>query len=158
MKIVNAVLAAVILLVAGYAIFGQVGMFLMVALASVGGLLQARVRIPAPPPRPSPPRQRQQANAAFVAYRRIETALDQGQTSRRLFDHMARPLLQRLLAALLADRRGVDMAKDVRPGREAVGNELWPLLDPARPASDDSWTPGPSTQALAQIVDRLEDL
>lgn len=78
--------------------------------------------------------------------------------SRRLFDHAARPLLQRLLAALLADRRRVDMANDGRAARAALGDDLWPLLDPARPASNDSWEPGVSEQTLARIVDRLEDL
>jgi hypothetical protein len=158
MKVVNIALAAAILLVVGYAVFGQLGLFTVVALAAVAGLLAARFRIPAPPPRSSPPRQGPHTNAAFVAYRRIETALAQARMSRRLFDHMARPLLQRLLAALLADRRRVDMAKDIPAAREAVGADLWPLLDPARPASGDSWTPGPSAQTLARIADRLEEL
>lgn len=158
MKVVNIALAAAILLVVGYAVFGQLGLFTVVALAAVAGLLAARFRIPAPPPRSSPPRQGPHLNAAFMAYRRIETALAQARMSRRLFDHTARPLLQRLLAALLADRRRVDMAKDIPAAREAVGADLWPLLDPARPASGDSWTPGPSTQTLARIADRLEDL
>jgi hypothetical protein len=158
MKAVNIALALAILLVVGYAAGGQLGLFAVVALAAVAALLAARLRIPAPPPRPSPPRQAQHMHAAFVAYRRIVSALDQGCTSRRLFDLTARPLLQRLLAALLADRRRVDMAKDNRAAREAIGGDLWPLLDPARPASGDSWTPGPSTQTLARIVDRMEDL
>jgi hypothetical protein len=158
MKAANIALAAAVLLVAGYAVGGQLGLFAAVALAAVAMLLAARLRIPAAPRRPSPPRRARYANAAFAAYRRIETALDQARMSRRVFDHTARPLLQRLLAALLADRRRVDMAKDIRAAREAVGADLWPLLDPARPASDDSRTPGPSTQTLARIVDRLEDL
>jgi hypothetical protein len=158
MKAANIALAAAVLLVAGYAVGGQLGLFAAVALAAVAMLLAARLRIPAAPRRSSPPRRARDANAAFAAYRRIETALDQARMSRRVFDHTARPLLQRLLAALLADRRRVDMAKDIRAAREAVGDDLWPLLDPARPASGDSWTTGPSTQTLARIVDRLEDL
>jgi hypothetical protein len=158
MKAVNIALAAAVLLVAGYAVGGQLGLFAAVALAAIAGLLATRLRIPAAPRRPSPPRRARHANAAFAAYRRIESALDQARMSRRVFDHTARPLLQRLLAALLADRRRVDMAKDIRAAREAVGADLWPLVDPARPASGDSRTPGPSTQVLARIADRLEDL
>ena len=158
MNAANIALAAAVLLVAGYAVGGQLGLFAAVALAAIAGLLAARLRIPAALRRSSPPRRARDANAAFAAYRRIETALDQARMSRRVFDHTARPLLQRLLAALLADRRRVDMAKDIRAAREAVGDDLWPLLDPARPASGDSWTPGPSTQTLARIVDRLEDV
>ncbi|HCU97495.1 MAG TPA: hypothetical protein DHU96_34235 [Actinobacteria bacterium] len=151
-------LAGTIMLAAGYAVGGQLGLFAVVALAAVVGLLAARLRIPPPPSRPSPARHEQHPNAAFAAYRRIESALDQARMSRRLFDHAARPLLQRLLAALLADRRRVDMANDGRAARAALGDDLWPLLDPARPASNDSWEPGVSEQTLARIVDRLEDL
>jgi hypothetical protein len=158
MTVVLISLAAVVLLAAGYAVGGQLGLFAVVALACVAGLLAARLRIPAPVSRPSPARREQHLNAAFAVYRRIETALDQGRMSRRLFDHTARPLLYRLLAALLADRRRLDITRDIRAAREAVGEDLWPLLDPARPASGDSRAPGPSGQTLTQIVDRLEDL
>jgi hypothetical protein len=151
-------LGAVILLAAGYAVGGQVGLFAVVALAAVAGLLAARLRIPAPPSRSSPPQREQHPNAAFAAYRRIEGVLDQARMSGRLFDHTARPLLYRLLAALLADRRRVDLTSDIWAAREALGDDLWLLLDPARPASEDSREPGVSGQTLTRIVDRLEDL
>ena len=67
-------------------------------------------------------------------------------------------MLQRLLAALLADRHHVDIGKDPRPAREQVGDDLWPFLDPARQASGDSRAPGVSLETLTKIVDRLEDL
>ncbi|HUL25575.1 MAG TPA: hypothetical protein VLW44_07365 [Streptosporangiaceae bacterium] len=155
-------LAAAVMLAAGYAVGGQAGLLAVVALAATVALLAARLRIPAPPaspPRPPASRQeQQQAGAEFAAYRHIEAALGQAQVSPRHFGHTARPLLQRLLAALLADRRRVDMASDPGAAREAIGDELWPLLDPARPASEDSRQPGVSEQTIARIVDRLEDL
>jgi hypothetical protein len=152
-------LAAAVMLAAGYAVGGQAGLLAVVALAATVALLAARLRIPAPPSRPPASRQeQQQAGGEFAAYRHIEAALGQAQVSPRHFGHTARPLLQRLLAALLADRRGVDMASDPGAAREAVGDELWPLLDPARPASEDSRQPGVSEQTIARIVDRLEDL
>jgi hypothetical protein len=154
---VVALLGAAVMLAAGYAAGGQVGLLAVVALAAVAGLLTARLRIP-PPARRPPPRQEQPAGGEFTAYRRIESALALGQTSQRLFDHTARPLLQRLLAALLADRRRLDLTKNPQAAREAVGDDLWPLIDPARPASDDSRSPGVSEQTIARIVDRLEDL
>jgi hypothetical protein len=150
-------LSAAIMLAAGYAVGAQTGLLAVVTLATVAGLLTARLRIPAPT-RPPPPQPEQDPGDEFAAYRRIETALSQGQVSRRHFDHAARPLLQRLLAVLLADRRRVDIAKDTGAARAAVGDDLWPLLDPARPASEDSRPPGISEQTIARIVDRLEDL
>jgi hypothetical protein len=154
---VVALLGAAVMLAAGYAAGGQVGLLAVVALAAVAGLLTARLRIP-PPVRRPPPRQEQPAGGEFTAYRRIESALALGQTSQRLFDYTARPLLQRLLAALLADRRRLDLTKNPQAAREAVGDDLWPLIDPARPASGDSRPPGVSGQIIARIVDRLEDL
>jgi hypothetical protein len=154
---VGALLGAAVMLAAGYAAGGQVGLLAVAALAAVAGLLTARLRIP-PPVRPPPPRQEERAGGEFTAYRRIQSALALGQTSPRLFDYTARPLLQRLLAALLADRRRLDLTGDPQAAREAVGDDLWPLIDPARPASGDSRPPGVSEQTVARIVDRLEDL
>jgi hypothetical protein len=155
---VAAVLGAAVMLGAGYAAGGQVGLLAVVALAAVAGLLTARLRIPPSPRPPRPPRPEQPAGGESAAYRRIQSALALAQSSQRLFDYTARPLLQRLLAALLADRRRLDLTGDARAAREAVGDDLWPLLDPARPTSDDSRPPGVSEQTIARIVDRLEDL
>jgi hypothetical protein len=130
----------------------------MVALGTVAALLTARLRIPPPAREPRPSRPEQPAAGEFTAYRRTESALALAQSSRRLFDYTARPLLQRLLVALLADRRRLDLTRDPQAAREAVGDDLWPLLDPARPASGDSRPPGVSEQTIARIVDRLEDL
>ncbi|HEY7360682.1 MAG TPA: hypothetical protein VH642_07720 [Streptosporangiaceae bacterium] len=152
-----AVLGTAVMLAAGYAAGGQVGLLAVVVLAAVAGLLPARLRIP-PPVRRPPPRREQPTGGEFMAYRRIQSALALAQTSQRLFDHTARPLLQRLLAALLADRRRLDLTRDPQAAREAVGDDLWPLIDPARPASGDSRPPGVSKQTIARIVDRLEDL
>jgi hypothetical protein len=152
-----ALLGTAVMLAAGYAVGGQAGLLAVVVLAAAAGLLTARLRIPSPP-RPLRPRPEQQAGPRFSAYRRIESALGQAQISQRHFDHGTRPMLQRLLAARLADRRRLDLARDTRAAREALGEDLWPLLDPARPASSDSRPPGVSEQTIARITDRLEDL
>ena len=155
---VAVLVGAAVMLAAGYAAGGQVGLLAAVALAAIAGLLTARLRIPPPPRPPRPPRQEQPGGGEFTAYRRIQSALALAQSSQRLFDYTARPLLQRLLAALLADRRRLDLTRDTQAAREAVGDDLWPLIDPARPASDDSRPPGVSEQTIARIVNRLEDL
>jgi hypothetical protein len=147
---------AAIVLVAGYAVGGPAGLFVLVALAAVAGLLVARLRIAPPIPRPRP--RRADPDRAFASYQRIETAVSLAQASQRFFDHGLRPLLQRLLAVLLADRRRLDISKDPGAARAAVGDDLWPLLDPARPASNNTREPGVSEQTLARLADRLEEL
>jgi hypothetical protein len=155
---VVALLGAAVMLGAGYAAGGQAGLLALVALGAVAALLTARLRIPPPLRAPRPPRPEQLTGGEFTAYRRIQSALAMAQSSQRLFDYTARPLLQRLLTALLADRRRLDLTRDARAAREAVGDDLWPLIDPARPASADSSPPGVSEQTITRIIDRLEDL
>ncbi len=151
-------LGAVIVLAAGYAAAGQVGLLAAAAAAAVAALLAARLRIPSPRPRPAPSRQARVLNPEFRGYRHIEVALGEGRASARHFDLVTRPLLQRLLAALLAERRHLTISQDPGAAREAVGGDLWPFLDPGRPASGDSRAPGVSPETLTKIVDRLEDL
>ncbi|MFF4579642.1 hypothetical protein [Streptomyces sp. NPDC001389] len=65
-----------------------------------------------------------------------------------------RPRLQRLFAARLAERHGVEMHRDPRRARELVGAELWPWIDPGAP------TPRPTLAepVLRSLLDRLEAL
>ena len=151
-------LAAVIVLAASYAAAGESGLLAITGLAALAALLTARLKIPGasrPAPGSAPARFR---NPAFPRYRQIHVALGEAQVSQRHFDMITRPLLQRLLAALVADRHGADMSSDVTAAREALGGDVWPLLDPARPASADSSAPGVSLDTLAAIVERLEDM
>jgi hypothetical protein len=152
------VLGAVIVLAAGYAVGGQAGMFALVALAAVVAVLAARLRIPPSRPPPAARREAPPREPGFRGYRRIENALAEARVSRRHFDLVTRPLLQRLLAALFADRRRADVTKDIHAAREVVGEDLWPLLDPARPATADSSERGVGAETMARVVDRMEEL
>jgi hypothetical protein len=152
-------LAAVIVLAGSYAAAGQAGLLVLAGLAGVAALLAARLRIPGPPPPAGTSRRPARLpNPEFPGYRRIHVALSEARVSGRLFDLLTRPLLQRLLAALLADRRRTDISKNPQAAREAMGGDLWPLLDPSRPATQDSSAPGVSLETLTAIVDRLEDV
>ena len=65
-----------------------------------------------------------------------------------------RPQLQRLFAARLAERRGVELRRSPQRARGLVGPELWPWIDPAVPP------PGPviPEAVLRALLDRLETL
>jgi MoxR-like ATPase len=91
------------------------------------------------------------APGGYPAYRRIEAALVSARASRRLFDYETRPMLHRQLTALLADRHGIDMARDPEAARAALGDDLWPLLDPGRPPSGNSAEQGIPAPTLARI-------
>ncbi|MEW1637061.1 hypothetical protein AB0469_23645 [Streptomyces sp. NPDC093801] len=84
--------------------------------------------------------------------RRVADALgDDGEEHLRT---VMRPQLQRLFAARLAERHGVEVHRDPERARELVGAELWPWIDPGAP------TPRPTLPepVLRSLLDRLEAL
>ncbi|WUH95386.1 hypothetical protein OG900_37970 [Streptomyces sp. NBC_00433] len=71
------------------------------------------------------------------------------------FTATLRPQLQRLFAARLAERHGVDMHRSPKRAEALVGADLWPWIDPAhRPAH----RPDDPEQVLRALLDRLEAL
>ncbi|MFG1807996.1 hypothetical protein [Streptomyces sp. NPDC049040] len=66
-----------------------------------------------------------------------------------------RPQLQRLFAARLAERHGVDLHRSPERAEAMIGAELWPWIDPAhRPAQP----PDDPERVLRALLDRLEAL
>jgi hypothetical protein len=78
--------------------------------------------------------------------------------SRRHFDQVTRPLLERVTAALLQARRGLDLHRHPGAARELLGEHAWKLVDPARPASEDSAARGVDLGDIEDLLSRLEEL
>ncbi|TDD88719.1 hypothetical protein [Actinomadura rubrisoli] len=95
--------------------------------------------------------------AAFVTYRKIESSLRWAGTSQAHYDRIVRPLLSRLLAERLLERRGVDMAARPDLARDIVGPELWPFFDPAAAGAGDDRRRGVGDDVLRRLVERLEE-
>lgn len=135
---------------AGYAVAGSCGLLVVTAALGVLALVTAWLAITVTTAPGTRSDQVGRVNAAFSSYWRIESALTAG----RRLDQEARPMLWRLLTALLADRRRVDPVKDPDAARQAIGADVWPLLaQPREPGA-----PGITTAALTTIADRLEEL
>jgi hypothetical protein len=94
----------------------------------------------------------------FPAYAKISSDLSWAPVSQWHYDHGLRPLLSRLFESLLAERHRVDLTADPERARSLVGDDVWPLIDPAGPPSFDSRAPGTDLPTLTRIVDRLEQL
>jgi hypothetical protein len=94
----------------------------------------------------------------FPAYAKISSDLGWAPVSQWHYDHGLRPLLGRLFESVLAERHRVDLTADPDRARTLVGDDIWPLIDPSRPASSDSRAPGTDLRTLTRIVDRLEQL
>ena len=96
--------------------------------------------------------------ADFPAYRKIAADVGWASFSRRHYDYVVRPLLIRVLAAVLAERHRIDLTTQPERARQLVGEDLWPLVDPGARRSEDSHAPGVSLAAITRVVDRLEEL
>jgi len=96
--------------------------------------------------------------ADFPTYAKISSDLGWAPVSQWHYDHGLRPLLARLAASALAEHHRVDMATNPARAASLIGEEIWPHIDPSRPASFDSKAPGADLPTLTRIVDRLEQL
>ncbi|WP_433228299.1 hypothetical protein [Actinomadura formosensis] len=162
MRAVARVLAAGFALVAGYLVAGTPAVVLLAAGLTVLGLLAARAAVPAALPALEAVAGEETRGTddlqQFSSYWRINRAVSWSQVSARHYDSTARPLLTRLLAVALADGHGIDLSREPERARELLGEELWPLLDPGRPASGDTFVPGPDSATLHAVAIRLEEL
>ena len=96
--------------------------------------------------------------ADFPTYAKISSDLSWAPVSQWHYDHGIRPLLTRLATSALAEHHRVDLVATPARARSLVGEEIWPHIDPSRPASFDSKAPGADLPTLTRIVDRLEQL
>jgi hypothetical protein len=153
----------VALLDAGYAAGKVAGLALAGTALALVGILTARTAIPSGRKKARAEAEKRRADAAasqadFPAFLEISSDVTWATVSQRHFDHGIRPRLARLLDARLAERHGITVAGQPERARELAGEDLWPLIDPARPLSENSNSPGVSLVKLARIVTRLEEL
>jgi hypothetical protein len=156
---VSAVLAAVGLAAAGtaaYAVAGARGLAVAGTVLALAVLLAARLAlVPAAPHRPGRRKRPAPGVSAedFPAFRQIVADLGWAGASRRHYDHVTRPVFTRLAGTAQADRGISQEAAEAR-----AGSDLWPLMDPSAPLSNNSEAPGVDAATLGRIVDRLERL
>lgn len=144
------------LLLAGAAVlfagsqFGTAGALVVGQLLAALGLLALLGGLPprsrAQPLRPlGSGRQRER----FPGYVRLHGIVLMASDGRPL-DRALRPTLQRIVEAQLGKRSAEDL-------RAHLGEQVWQLVDPARPAADAPQR-GLDLDALAAVLDRLETL
>jgi len=156
---VSAALAAVGLAAAGtaaYAVAGARGLAVAGTVLAIAVLVAARLAIVPAAPHPTGRRKRPAPGVSaedFPAFRQIVADLGWAGASRRHYDHVTRPVFTRLVGTAQADRGISQEAAEAR-----AGSDLWPLMDPSAPLSNNSEAPGVDAATLGRIVDRLERL
>jgi hypothetical protein len=145
---------------AAYAAAGPRGAVIAGTILATGAVLIARGTVPPGPRRAGRRRAETAAVQAtdFPGHGRISSGVSWAGTSRRHYDRITRPILVRLVGAALEERHRVDIRRQPDEARRLVGEDLWPLVDPSAPASDDSEGPGVGLATLARITDILEQL
>lgn len=96
--------------------------------------------------------------AGFPSYRQLLATLGWSEVSGRHYDSGVRPVLQEVAAARLALTRGIDLEREPAAARAALGEELWDLVDPGRPARTDAIGAGVPLATVERLVARLEAL
>lgn len=101
----------------------------------------------------------------FLGFWRTRSDLLDATASLGAWDQGLRPRLVNLLAARLSERHGISLADDPDGARALLEagprprHDLWPWIDPRRPASQDAASrPGIPANVLAALIDRLEKL
>lgn len=145
----------------GAAVAGPSGVAVVSAAVFVVAAAVARCAL-APPVRRADRGGRSHAsaapNASFPTFVEFTSAIYSGKASRRHFDRRLRPMLWRLASAAATDRTA-DAAEVSDRIREHFGNDLWSLLDPARPAWEDPAgvsAAGPDIPTLSRLVAGIE--
>lgn len=128
------------------------------AAIAIAGSGYAAVRPPKGFPRPPGANDSEAGRRQWSSLHQLGSTVMIALQSPHHYDAALRPRLQRVLSAVLSGRRGIDLAARPDLGRTAIGAELWPLLDPARPASRDSRPGGVHLPALEALLDRIERL
>jgi hypothetical protein len=153
------VIASAFGVIAASALAGRSGLLISLSMVAAVPLLVVFAEL-FPAPVPATPAKRQPADDGWQTFHDIAAELGWAKVSRRHFDRTPRHMLQRVAAAALDDRAGLDFysARDREQAIALIGPELWPLLDPERPPSTDSEAPGVDPRTIDRLLTRLESL
>lgn len=153
------VIAGAFGVIAATVLAGRPGLLISLSLVAAVPLLVAFAEL-FRAPRWVPPAERRATDDGWQTFHDIAAELGWARVSRRHFDRTPRQMLQRVAAAALDDRAGLDFysSRDRERAIALIGPDLWPLLDPQRPASTDSDAPGVDPHTIDRLLTRLESL
>jgi hypothetical protein len=103
-------------------------------------------------------RVRKAAPSPPVELLRMERELELGIGSAEFADRRLLPLLRTAAAARLGARHGIDLDRRPEAARALLGDDVWELLRPDRPKSDDRYAPGIPRATVVAVIEHLESL
>jgi hypothetical protein len=165
-ELIIAAIAVAAAALAGAAVSGWPGVVAVAVGVSILALIVARALIPRSAAQPVRRAKDKQQARAISGYAQRRFIVSTSLTSRPMYESDLRPVLERILAARLADSRGVNLYTEPAQARAAfcrsrADESLWPWIDPkqARSSNDRAGQrTGISRRTLARLITRLEQL
>jgi hypothetical protein len=138
-------------------VFGQGGTVALASALALAGALAAATALQLRPAWRHRPPPRVRDRELPLRLRQIVHDLRESEQSEFGVDRSLRPLLVPIAAARLG-RRGVDMAAAPRRAQELLGDVLWEVVRPDRPAAAYRAGRGLARDDLRAAIERLEQL
>jgi hypothetical protein len=165
-ELIIAAIAVAAAALAAAAVSGWPGVVAVAVGVSTLALIVARALIPRSAAQPVRRAKDKQHARAISGYAQRRFIVSTSLTSRPMYEADLRPVLERILAARLADSRGVNLYTEPARARAAfcrsrADESLWPWIDPEQTLSSNdraSQRTGISRRTLARLITRLEQL
>jgi hypothetical protein len=138
-------------------VFGHGRTVALAAALALAGALAAATALELRPARRQQPPRRERETKPPLRLRQIADDLRESEQSESGVDRSLRPLLVPIVAGRLG-RHGVDMALAPRRAQELLGDVLWDIVRPDRPAPAHRVGRGLAADDLQAAIERLEQL
>jgi hypothetical protein len=170
-ELIIAAIAVTVAALAGAAVSGWPGVVAVAVVVSVLALVVLRAVIPSSAAQSFRVAKDKRQARSISGYARRRFTVATSVTSRPLYESDLRPVLEHILAARLADSRGVNLYTEPAKAKAAfcrtrADESLWPWIDPGQALTTDGRSrQQPSRQqhgiprrTLARLITRLEQL
>jgi hypothetical protein len=138
-------------------VVGQGGTVALASALALAAALAVATALQLRPARAQATTPRSPDDGLPVQLRRIAAELQESERSEFGVDRSLRPLLVPIATTRLG-RRGVDMALAPQRARELLGDDLWEIVRPDRPAASNRVGGGLARDDLQTAIERLERL
>jgi hypothetical protein len=165
-ELIITAIAVTVAALAGAAVSGWPGVAAVAIVVSVLALLLLRALVPSPAVQSFRVAKSKQQARTISGYARRRFTVATSVTSRPAYESDLRPVLEHILAARLAQSRGVNLYTDPAQAKAAfcrtrADENLWPWIDPKQALTADaraSQRNGVPRRTLARLITRLEQL
>jgi hypothetical protein len=150
--------AYVAIALAAYLVAGPAGLGVVTVVVAAVALAAQRLLLPVPRVEAVRVIADKPTAQSISGYSRRRFVMEHATQDGPFYEHELRPVLEHILAARLAERRGANLYASPEVARQALGDRLWYWVDPDRGSERLQRKRGIPPRTLARLIDRLERL